>query len=81
MAAESAAHHAVEKEREIAKKEKEALVGMIFAEINGLLLKNSERINFSDGTCKGYFRGTLEEDLIELRKKYMKKYKGDQSNE
>lgn len=75
MAAQSEARYAAEKEREKAEKEKAALVGMIFAEIAGILLKNTERINFTDGTCKVYFKQTLEEDLANLEKEYKKKYK------
>ncbi|MBR4000287.1 MAG: hypothetical protein IKI93_18310 [Clostridia bacterium] len=76
MAAESAAHHAVEKERAKDEKEKAALVRAIFAEVDVLLSRNTEKINFTDGTFKLYFNRKLEVDLADLEKKYKKKYTG-----
>lgn len=81
MAAESAMRHIAEKEREKVQKEKAALVREIFADIEILLRRKTEKVDFTDGTCNVYFKQTLAEDLIELRKKYTEKYKRDQSNE
>lgn len=73
MAAESAARHAVEKELAKAEKEKAALVRAIFADIEILLCRNTEKVNFTDGTFKLYFKRNLEVDLADLKKKYKEK--------
>lgn len=73
MAAESAMRHIAEKEREKVQKEKAAFVRSIFADIEILLCRNTEKINFTNGTFKLYFNRKLEVDISDLEKKYKEK--------
>lgn len=70
FAAQAEAHRAAEKEREKAEKEKAALVSAIFTDIEILLCRNTEKVDFTDGTCRLYFKRNLEDNIADLKKKY-----------